>query len=741
MSEENGFFGPDNIPYFNGGLFTDNTAIELNLADLGILYSASQHDWSHIEPAIFGTLFERSLDQTKRSMIGAHYTSAADILLLIEPVVIDPLRRRWDTVKAAVLNAVVEEAPGETGSSANGAQLYQPGASPQEVAPANNQGLKARPIVAPAQLPAFQITQSRRPTQPRLGLNRPALALLEAWAADLSQIRILDPACGSGNFLYVSLKRLLDLWHEARVFGIGLGLTLSLDPMPSPAQLFGIEIDFYAHEIASVVVWIGFLQWQHDHGIKDQKEPLLRKLSNIEHADAILRYDESEKTPEHPAGKPYEPEWPAADFIVGNPPFLGGKLLRRELGDTYVDAVFDLYRGRVKAESDLVVYWFEKARHQLETGQVNRVGLLATQAIRGGANRAVLDRILEAGTIFWAWSDRNWLLKGATVHVSMIAFERRELMETFPPAGSSEKPDAPSSTAASSPAEVGYSREARTALPESLNDAPGAPSMTVSPSWVGSPQTSAPTAPPIPAQGNTLGHSESEHEGLQARSITPAPTPAGPPDALTPTDRSLVPESTTYLLDGQPVPFINADLTSGSDTASAHRLKENQGICFMGTTKVGSFDIDAETARKMLSAPLNPNGKPNSDVVRPWVNALDITRRPREMFVIDFGTDTTEQQAALYELPFEYVKHHVKPVRLGNSRETYAKRWWIHGEARGDLRRAVQPLTRYIATPRHSRHRVFVWLQNTTVPDSANFAFARKDEYFMGVLHSSAHEL
>ena len=161
----------------------------------------------------------------------------------------------------------------------------------------------------------------------------------------------------------------------------------------------------------------------------------------------------------------------------------------------------------------------------------------------------------------------------------------------------------------------------------------------------------------------------------------------------------------------------------------------------MGTTKVGPFDIDADLARKMLTAPLNPNGRPNSDVVRPWVNALDITRRPRNMFIIDFGIDTTESGAALYEMPFEYIKHHVKPARAENNRATYASKWWMHGEPRGDLRRAIKSLSRYILSPSVSKYRPFVWTGVAIVADHANFAFAREDDYFFGVLHSSIHEL
>ena len=598
MSKDGSFFGPDNIPYFNGGLFTDNRTIQLDYADLGILNSAAQHDWSHIEPVIFGTLFERSLDEAKRSMIGAHYTSPEDILLLIEPVVMDPLKRRWETVKQSVLAALAEEQQEEPTVILSEARSAQ-SKDPDESDPTNAartllpqaptlESSGAPSLAAPSlRVGSTEIRAAiRRPSKSLLRNNRPALTLLQNWAAELTQVRILDPACGSGNFLYIALKRLLDLWHEARVFGIAHGLTLALDPIPHPGQLFGIEIDFYAHEIASIVVWIGFLQWKHDHGVKETHSPLLKALTNIQHADAILRYDADNEIPEHPNGQPYEPPWPAADYIIGNPPFLGGKLLRRELGDKYVDALFDLYRGRVKAESDLVVYWFEKARAQLEAEAVARVGLLATQGIRGGANRNVLERIQQTGTIFWAWSDRDWLLDGATVHVSMIAFEHK---------AAANETDTPSEAVILSEGAL-------------------------------APQSKDPDTP------------RAAHED---RTIQPIP----------------------FLLDGQPVPFINPDLTTGSNTASAIRLKENEGLCFMGTTKVGPFDIEAETARKLLSAPLNPNGHPNSDVVRPWVNALDITRRPRNMFIIDFGTDMTEAEAALYEMPFEYVRHHVRPER------------------------------------------------------------------------------
>ena len=185
--------------------------------------------------------------------------------------------------------------------------------------------------------------------------------------------------------------------------------------MVSPSQLYGIEVEFYAHELASIVVWIGFLQWKHEHGVHEDREPILQKLDNIEHADAIMRYDAE--------GKPYEPEWPEAEYIVGNPPFLGGNKIRRDLGDRYVTDLFALYSDRVPSFADLVCYWFEKARAQIESGGSERAGLLGTQGIRGGVNRTVLDRINETAHIFMAWSDRAWLLDGAAVRISMIGFE------------------------------------------------------------------------------------------------------------------------------------------------------------------------------------------------------------------------------------------------------------------------------------------------------------------------------
>jgi type II restriction/modification system DNA methylase subunit YeeA len=195
------------------------------------------------------------------------------------------------------------------------------------------------------------------------------------------------------------------------------------------------------------------------------------------------------------------------------------------------------------------------------------------------------------------------------------------------------------------------------------------------------------------------------------------------------------------MLDGHAVSTINPDLTAAADLTRARQLAENLGIAFMGDTKGGAFDISPDEVARQLAAPLNPNGRPNTDVVRPWVNGLDLTRRPRGMFIIDFGVEMPLGAAALYERPFAYVERHVKPEREHNRREAYRDRWWLHVEPRRGLRAAVAPLRRFIATPRVAKHRLFVWLATDTLPDSQIIAIARDDDYTFGVLHSRAHEL
>ena len=300
---------------------------------------------------------------------------------------------------------------------------------------------------------------------------------------------------------------------------------------------------------------------------------------------------------------------------------MGGKLLRSQLGDEYVNTLFKEYDGRMPAEADLVCYWFEKARATLEGKRAKRVGLLATQGIRGGANRRVLQRIKETGDIFLAQSDHPWVLNGAAVHISIVGFD----------------------------------------------------------------------------------------DGLEMN----------------------------HELDGSPVESINANLTAGADLTNARPLAENIGIAFMGDTKGGPFDIPDSLAQEMLNSP-NPHGKSNANVVRPWLNGKDITHRPRGMWIVDFG-DMPLERAALYETPFEYVNTHVRPQRESSRSRVF--NWWLHERPRPEMRQALRNLDRYIATPRVSKYRLFVWIGKDVVTDSASIVVARDDDHTFGVLHSRFHEL
>ncbi|MFN8503744.1 class I SAM-dependent DNA methyltransferase [Kouleothrix sp.] len=561
-----GWFGSDEIRYFNGRLFDTADVLELDSESLDILARVSALDWSSIEPAILGTLFERSLAPEKRSQLGAHYTSKDDILLIVEPVLMAPLRRRWQAVQA-----------------------------------------QARELAAKRDAAA---------AGQRTKLDGDLRRLLVGFAGEIAAVRVLDPACGSGNFLYVALKQLLDLEKEVIAFAGDVGAG-AFFPSVSPEQLRGIELNEYAHELAQITVWIGYIQWLRDNGFGAPADPILKPLDTVKRMDAILAFDAE--------GKPVEPEWPEADVIVGNPPFLGDKKMRAELGDDYVETLRGLYEGRIRGGADLVLYWFERARTLIAAKQARRAGLLSTNSIRSGANREVLERIKTSGDIFMAWADRPWILDGAAVRVSMVGFD----------------------------------------------------------------------------------------EGTEAHRI----------------------------LNGELVTLINSDLTASVDLSSVKQLRENSNICFLGMMKAGPFDLTTQQAHTMLSLPINPNGRSNADVIKRRVGGQDITGRPRDTWIIDFGVDTTEEEAAEYEAPFEYIRKHVKPLRDQNRRETMKRRWWIFGEPRRGLRSALRGLSRCIVTPEVAKHRVFSWIETFIIPDHKLHVFTRDDDYFFGLLQSHVHEV
>ncbi|HEY6872137.1 MAG TPA: DNA methyltransferase [Geobacteraceae bacterium] len=569
-----GDFGVVDIPWFNGGLFDDDDALPLDQEGIRQTLRAAQLDWSQIEPSIFGTLFERGLDPSKRSQIGAHYTDSQSIRRIIEPVIKEPIEAEWDATKRDI---------------------------------------------------DVLFTKSITSKRPKVAkLYKAAEAKYEGFLRRLTGFRVLDAACGSGNFLYLALIELKNLEHRVRLEGETYGFHRSFYEV-GPQNVIGIEVNDYAAELARVTIWIGEIQWMIKNGMGYSKNPVLQKLEQIECRDAIMNVDGSEAA------------WPAADFIIGNPPFLGDKKMIAELGEKYVGQLRKLYAGRVPGGADLVTYWFEKARTEIEAGRAKLAGLVATNSIRGGANREVLKRICASGRIYNAWSDEPWINEGAAVRVSLLCFGPEE---------------------------------------EHLN-------------------------------------------GIRE----------------------------VVRLNGQSVAEIYPDLTARQegarslDLTTAKQLTENKGCCFQGPVKVGAFDIPGDLARRWLLLPSNPNGEPNSKVLRPWVNGMDITRRSSDTWIIDYGVNTAEVDAALYEAPFEYVRQHVKPARDKNRDEGRKRNWWLHGRSAEDMRKATDNLSRYIATPRVAKHRLFVWLDRTVLPDSAVVVITRDDDTTFGILHSRFHEM
>ena len=554
-----GDFALNDIEHFNGGLFEDATTLPLESAELATLAEAARLDWSEIDPSIFGTLFERGLDPAKRSQLGAHYTDPDTIQKIVGPVVVNPLLAEWEGEKSAI-----------------------------------------------ATLLAKSTTK---------GIPKAAQQRFNAFLERLRAFRVLDPACGSGNFLFIALRALKGL--ESRVLWEGETLGLGRQaPSVGPANVLGIELNEYAADLARLTVWIGEIQWMIQNGYGVRRNPILQALGGIENRDALLQADGTEAS------------WPPADVIVGNPPFIGDKKMASELGRDYAAQVRQVYAGRVPGGADFVCYWFEKANDAIAQGVTRCAGLVATNSIRGGANREVLKHAVETTRIFEAWSDEPWNNEGAAVRVSLVCF----------------------------------------------------------------------------------GHSHQPSH-----------------------------------LDGSPVQAIYPDLTArrGADSVDltrAGKLIENRDIAYMGVTKVGPFDVDGDTARAWMAVP-NPNGRPGSDVLRPSWNGLDIVRRPRDTWIVDFGTEMGEAEAAMFPAPFEYAKSEIYPFRQANNREGYRRLWWRHGEARPGLREKISHLTRYIATPEVAKHRVFAFLDRSVLPDKNLQVIVRDDSTTLGILHSRIHEV
>ena len=430
---DKGGFSPilrQKILQFNGGLFADRAALPLNRDQLELLIEAAKSNWAEVEPAIFGTLLERALDPVERHKLGAHYTPRAYVERLVLPTLIEPLRNEWETAYATA------------------AQLFA----------------EASRVV--------ELAQDHKSDQKRVDANKAATRMrdearkvIRDFHQNLCEIRVLDPACGSGNFLYVALELMKKLEAEViramRDFGDSGTILATIDPH----QFLGIEINPRAAAIADLVLWIGYLQWHiRALGRESISEPIIRKFDNIECRDAVLAWDsiqpvfdddgkavtrwDGRTTKRHPATgdevpdetarvqelryiNPRNADWPLVDFIIGNPPFIGNKRMRFALGDGYVNALRDAH-AQVPESADFVMYWWQTSATKLHEHSATRFGFITTNSITQEFNRRVIEAAMNPIgklSLIRAIQNHPWVdsADGAAVRISMTVAQAGKL--------------------------------------------------------------------------------------------------------------------------------------------------------------------------------------------------------------------------------------------------------------------------------------------------------------------------
>jgi type II restriction/modification system DNA methylase subunit YeeA len=588
-----GMVGFEKVEWFNGGLFDDDAALALNGQDIKDLLAAAKLDWSDIDPSILGTLFERGLDPAKRSQLGAHYTDRDKIMQIVNPVIIEPLMAEWAGVKDVILKLVDQRRKAE-------AKIEKVRLEGDAAIKADLQSAKLGEEERRQQVTSFKSAATKADNEASRERDR--------FIERLRDFRVLDPACGSGNFLYLSLLALKDIEHRVSIECEQLGLP-KRNVVVGPENVLGIELNPYAAELARASVWIGEIQWMRRNGYKVTSNPILRSLNNIECRDAVLNADGARA------------DWPKADVVVGNPPFLGAKWMLDRLGTEYTNALRQAYP--VSSGLDLVVYWFMQAAVALD-GETKRVGFVATNMIRSEANIRGAHEAYNRAPIIEAWSDEPWVVDGADVRVSLIVLSKQ---------------------------------------------------------WIGSAK-----------------------------------------------------------LDGIIVPRITADLKAYAfDLRARQTLSENRRGAVRGFERGGSFDISREAAATMIKMPINPNGRMNSEVVKPFWTVPDIVGRPKEKWVVDFG-DLSEQDAALFEAPYALVSKTVKVSRSENRETRTADKWWRFRRSGEGVREILQRSSEVIVTGLVTKHRVFRWMNQTAVPDTRVIVFGRSNWVQFGLLSSVFHE-
>jgi len=616
-----GGFSPiilEKILRFNGGLFKDQHALDLTRDQLELLIEAAKADWRDVEPAIFGTLLERALDPRERHKLGAHYTPRAYVERLVIPTIVEPLRDEWEAVQAA----------------------------------------------------AYTLAEQDKDKEARKEVDR--------FHHRLCNVRVLDPACGSGNFLYVTLEHLKRL--EGEVFNTltELGeehLFEGEEITVSPRQLLGIELNPRAAAITELVLWIGYLQWHHrTHGDTNPPEPIIKDFHNIECRDAVLDYDdkrvvidpetnrqvtrwdghttkphpvtgeevpdETARTPVYEYINPRKAEWPEADFVVGNPPFIGAALMRQALGDGYTETIRKTI-SEVPESCDYVMYWWNHAAELLGTGAIRRFGLIATNSLRQTFNRRVIEQHMsgqKAISLLFAIPDHPWVdsSDGAAVRISM--------------------------TVCGTDIELGI-------LQESIDE---------------------------------------QRDGSDEVNI----------------------------IFRQAVGKINPSLTIGPNVGACVPLKSNSELSNRGVQLIGSGFILTDEEAQQLG---KNSDKALREHIREYRNGRDLTQVPRGVFVIDLYGLNEEDVRNRFPRVYQWILERVKPERDQNKRKGYREKWWIFGEPRADLRASLDGLARYVSTVETSKHRFFQFLDREILPDNMLVNIAMDDAYALGTLSSRIH--
>nr|WP_320144510.1 DNA methyltransferase [uncultured Cohaesibacter sp.] len=619
----------EDLKRFNGGLFKNAEALPINDHQLALLIEAAEADWKQVEPAIFGTLLERALNKRERHKLGAHFTPRAYVERLVIPTVIEPLRMDWDSVKASVQ----------------------------------------------------RLTED--------GKNKEALQTVHEFHRKLCEVKVLDPACGSGNFLYVAMEMMKRLEGEVTALLEELGEqqgALSLSGYTvDPHQFLGIELNPWAAAVAELVLWIGYLQWHfRTHGDASPTEPVLRDFQNIENRDAVLDWDDKEvsldengepvtrwdgiTTKPHPVTgeevpdptarikvydykNPKPANWPEAHFIVGNPPFIGASRLRDYLGDGYTEALWKAY-PKMPQSADLVMFWWEKAAlrardYDASKGiESRRFGFITTNSLRQTFNCRVLEPHLgdpkKPLSLLFAIPDHPWVdsKDGAAVRIAMTVAAKG-------------------------------SRTGRL--------------LTVA----------------------TESKEESEEGGREV----------------------------TF---NHQIGKIFGNLRIGADVLGSNSLQSNKGLAHMGMKLHGSGFIVSKEEVDLLIAPAENELE---KVIRPYMNGRDLAQCSRGLFAIDLYPLDVEHVRSKYPKIYQHVRDTVKPERDQNREPWRKKHWWWYGRTHEELRKSSNGISNIIATTRTAKHRLFSFLPSTIIAESKIVVITLPNKWQYSVLSSKTHSI